>query len=160
FLDDAPLEERRTQAVMARRYADAESADDLGRLDPGAIDAVRAEAWPEARNADEVHEALLGLGFITAGAARDNQGWLAWLAELSAAGRATLASIGEGIWIAAERLPQVQALTDAEVSPAIRVPDEFAVEWTPDTAACELVRSRLTGLGPTTTASLAAAGVP
>ncbi|MGQ4583645.1 Lhr family helicase [Lysobacter sp. F60174L2] len=160
FLDDAPLEERRTQAVMARRYADAESADDLGRLDPGAIDAVRAEAWPEARNADEVHEALMGLGFITAGEARDNEGWLAWLAELSAAGRATLASIGEGIWIAAERLPQVQALTDAEVSPAIRVPDEFAVEWTPDTAACELVRSRLTGLGPTTTASLAAAGVP
>ncbi|MEP6633065.1 MAG: DEAD/DEAH box helicase, partial [Luteimonas sp.] len=48
FLDDAPLEERRTQAVMGRRYADADSADDLGRLDPEAIDAVRIEAWPEA----------------------------------------------------------------------------------------------------------------
>ena len=35
FLDDAPLEERRTQAVQSRRYADPESADDLGRLDAG-----------------------------------------------------------------------------------------------------------------------------
>ena len=38
FLDDAPLEERRTQAVQNRRYADPDSADDLGQLDPDAID--------------------------------------------------------------------------------------------------------------------------
>ena len=44
FLDDAPLEERRTQAVMSRRYADADSADDLGRLDPAAIESVREQA--------------------------------------------------------------------------------------------------------------------
>src|SRR6202012_3786039 len=30
FLDDAPLEERRTQAVMARRWRDPQSASDLG----------------------------------------------------------------------------------------------------------------------------------
>ena len=64
FLDDAPLEERRTQAVLNRRWADPESASDLGRLDPDAIAAVRAEAWPEVRNADEMHEALIGLGII------------------------------------------------------------------------------------------------
>ncbi|GAB2617109.1 DEAD/DEAH box helicase [Novilysobacter erysipheiresistens] len=160
FLDDAPLEERRTQAVMARRYADAESADDLGRLDPGAIDAVRAEAWPEARNADEVHEALMGLGFVTSAEARANDGWLAWLADLAAAGRATLADIGDGVWVAAERLPQLQAFGAASTSPMIRIPEEFAVAWTPEDAACELVRSRLTGLGPTTIADLAATGVP
>ncbi len=65
YLDDAPLEERRTQAVMARRWLDEASAADLGRLDVAAIERVRAEAWPEAVNADEMHDALLGLGFVT-----------------------------------------------------------------------------------------------
>ncbi|MET0505340.1 MAG: DEAD/DEAH box helicase, partial [Luteibacter sp.] len=49
FLDDAPLEERRTQAVQSRRWNDAGTADDLGRLDADAIASVREEAWPEAR---------------------------------------------------------------------------------------------------------------
>ncbi|MBA2237540.1 MAG: DEAD/DEAH box helicase, partial [Lysobacter sp.] len=90
FLDDAPLEERRTQAVMSRRYADADSADDLGRLDPEAIQSVRGEAWPEARNNDEMHEALMGLGCITAAEAQANPSWPKFLQELAAAGRATL----------------------------------------------------------------------
>ena len=46
FLDDAPAEERRTLAVMNRRFLDAETAADLGRLDQAAIDRVREEAWP------------------------------------------------------------------------------------------------------------------
>src|SRR5262249_21240252 len=75
FLDDAPLEERRTQAVQSRRWNEAESADDLGRLDAEAIDAVRGEAWPEARSADEMHEALVQLGAITPDEVRDNAGW-------------------------------------------------------------------------------------
>src|ERR1700736_11651 len=53
YLDDAPLEERRTQAVMARRWIDPESAADIGKLDPEAIDRVRAEAWPDATTPDE-----------------------------------------------------------------------------------------------------------
>ncbi|MGH8122951.1 MAG: DEAD/DEAH box helicase, partial [Rudaea sp.] len=65
FLDDAPLEERRTQAVQNRRWGDIESTDDFGKLDIEAIDGVREEAWPEARNADELHEALMGLGFVS-----------------------------------------------------------------------------------------------
>ena len=65
YLDDAPLEERRTQAVMARRWQDPESASDLGRLDPEAIARVRAEAWPDPANAEELHDALLWLGFLT-----------------------------------------------------------------------------------------------
>ncbi len=57
YLDDAPLEERRTQAVMARRWLAPEQASELGRLDPEAIERVRAEAWPDAVNADELHDA-------------------------------------------------------------------------------------------------------
>ena len=65
FLDDAPLEERRTQAVIARRWLDPDSAADIGRLDPEAIARVREEAWPSAEDADELHDALLWLGYVT-----------------------------------------------------------------------------------------------
>src|SRR5690606_35470185 len=51
FLDDAPAEERRTLAVQSRRYMTAEQAAELGRLDPAAIERVREEAWPDARDA-------------------------------------------------------------------------------------------------------------
>ena len=65
FLDDAPLEERRTQAVMARRWIDAASAADIGRLDPEAIARVHEEAWPDAATADELCDALSWLTFLT-----------------------------------------------------------------------------------------------
>ena len=67
FLDDAPLEERRTQAVSSRRWLDPATARDLGMLDPEAIVRVRAEVWPAPRDADELHEAILLLGFVSAG---------------------------------------------------------------------------------------------
>ena len=81
FLDDAPLEERRTQAVLARRWIAPESASELGRLDGEAIAAVRAEAWPEATNADELHDALVWLGFLTEAEADAAPGWREWLAR-------------------------------------------------------------------------------
>jgi ATP-dependent helicase Lhr and Lhr-like helicase len=96
FLDDAPLEERRTQAVMARRFLDVKTADDLGQLDADAIARVREEAWPEPRSAEEVHEALLWMGYVTAEEAAP---WQAWIDELQAAGRVVL----EGArWFATE----------------------------------------------------------
>ncbi|MFO1008821.1 MAG: DEAD/DEAH box helicase [Planctomycetota bacterium] len=64
FLDDAPLEERRTQAVYARRTSDARGASALGELDPAAIESVCAEAWPDPRDAEELHEALLWMGWL------------------------------------------------------------------------------------------------
>src|SRR6185436_17962332 len=64
FLDDAPLEERRTQAVMGRRWLSVEAASELGKLDAEAIVRVRGEAWPEGANADELHDALAWLGFL------------------------------------------------------------------------------------------------
>ncbi len=158
FLDDAPLEERRTQAVMARRYADADSADDLGRLDPGAIEEVRAQAWPQVRNADEMHDALMGLGCATHDAAEANA-WTPWLQRLAKDHRATRLQVGEGLWFPAERLPQADAIhPGATREPAIEAPAEFAQQaWAREDALVELLRSRLTGLGPTPAATLAAA---
>ena len=89
FLDDAPLEERRTRAVMARRWLDEESAAGLGRLDPDAIERVRAEAWPERDSADELHDALLGLAFLTAPEIARCEPWRAFLATLTEARRVT-----------------------------------------------------------------------
>ncbi|PYT37939.1 MAG: ATP-dependent DNA helicase, partial [Acidobacteria bacterium] len=65
FLDDAPLEERRTQAVVSRRWLDPVTATDLGTLDPAAIRRVRDEAWPVVTSADELQDALEILGFVT-----------------------------------------------------------------------------------------------
>jgi ATP-dependent Lhr-like helicase len=87
FLDDAPLEERRTHAVLARRTLDVKNADELGALDPEAIRRVREEAWPSPDDAEEVHEALLWMGYATTDEARP---WSAWLDELRAAGRVVL----------------------------------------------------------------------
>lgn len=164
FLDDAPLEERRTQAVQTRRYTDARSPDDLGRLDADAIDAVREECWPQVRSADEMHEALMGLGVVTAREVREN-GWADWLQRLVKAHRATklepavadrpVAALrnpdGHGLWVAAERLPQLQAIhADAPLHPPIEAPAEYAAQpWGREDALVELLRSRLTGLGPT-----------
>ncbi|ALN80877.1 DEAD/DEAH box helicase [Lysobacter antibioticus] len=161
FLDDAPLEERRTQAVMARRYAEADSAGDLGRLDPEAIEAVRGEAWPEVRDADEMHEALMGLGFVTIAEAAAND-WPRWLTALADSGRATALRLSASDpapawWVATENLPQARALfAEALAEPAVAVPEEYlATAWSGEEALVELLRSRLTALGPTTLAALA-----
>jgi ATP-dependent Lhr-like helicase len=64
FLDNAPLEERRTRAVYTRRATEPRSADDLGALDPAAIQRVREEAWPVANTPDEMYDALMVAGYI------------------------------------------------------------------------------------------------
>ena len=87
FLDDAPLEERRTQAVYTRRAFEPSSADDLGALDPAAIERVREEAWPEIRDADELHDALLTSGFLTEAeglSGRDAASWMSSARALEA----------------------------------------------------------------------------
>ncbi len=86
FLDDAPLEERRTQAVLRRRGLDPHTADTLGALDPAAVERVREEAWPQPESAEEVHEALLWMGYVTEAEAAAS-GWAEWLGELRGQGR-------------------------------------------------------------------------
>ncbi|QJP10765.1 DEAD/DEAH box helicase [Pseudomonas multiresinivorans] len=150
FLDDAPLEERRTQAVQSRRWTDPESADDLGALDADAIDAVRAEAWPEARDADEMHEALTGLGGIRESEAQANEGWPFLLKSLARAGRATRLELPVGdVWVAAERLSQWLALhPQVTRKPLLDLPPSLLQPCTTDEAQVELIRARLTGFGP------------
>src|SRR6476619_2201531 len=65
FLDNAPLEERRTQAVYTRRASERNGSDGLGILDATAIEKVKTEAWPEATNPDELHDALMLIGVMT-----------------------------------------------------------------------------------------------
>jgi ATP-dependent Lhr-like helicase len=84
FLDDAPLEERRTQAVLSRRVLDPRTADSLGALDPEAVAAVQREAWPDPRDAEEVHEALGWMGYVAEDEVRE---WRPWIEELARAGR-------------------------------------------------------------------------
>jgi len=158
FLDDAPLEERRTQAVMSRRWLDPATASDLGRLDPEAIQRVRQEAWPEAANADELHDALVWLGFIAEDEAGREAGWPTWLTELAGQKRAgRMATPGGAIWIAAERVPQLAALwPEASLEPRIEAPAALAGRaWSREEALVEVVRGRLEGLGPVTEAALA-----
>jgi ATP-dependent Lhr-like helicase len=157
YLDDAPLEERRTQAVMNRRWLAPEDAAELGRLDPEAIARVQQEAWPDAANADELHDALLWLGVLSEAEAEVGPGWRNWLAALAHDRRvARLQTPNATFWIAAERLPQVQALwPDARLDPAIAAPAEYTERiWSRDEALVELVRGRLEGQGPVTQTAL------
>jgi ATP-dependent helicase Lhr and Lhr-like helicase len=159
YLDDAPLEERRTQAVMGRRWLGPEAASDLGRLDPEAIERVRTEAWPDAANADELHDALVWLGYLTAEEVRAGTGWSAWLTDLAADRRTTQLQTPVGsVWVTAERLPQFLALwPKAKLAPRIAAPPIHAAKtWPPEDALIEIVRGRLEGLGPVTQEKLAA----
>ena len=138
FLDDAPLEERRTQAVYARRAFEPGTADDLGALDADAIARVRDEAWPEVENPDELHDALLVSGFLTFAEGRAGRNGRSWLGEFDELVRDRRAAPVGGLWIAAERLPLAQALPS----------DGDAVR--------ELIRGRLEITGPVTAHALAA----
>lgn len=135
FLDDAPLEERRTQAVQNRRWSDPESADDLGALDAEAIVAVAEEAWPRVRDADEMHEALLALGCVTPEEVAANDSWAGWLAQLAKARRAACLHLEDrpAFWLAAERLPQLLALHPlGSLKPAIVAPAGHDRPWEAD----------------------------
>ncbi|MES3026059.1 MAG: DEAD/DEAH box helicase [Pseudomonadota bacterium] len=164
FLDDAPLEERRTQAVMSRRWTDPASTDDLGALDADAIAGVAEEAWPRARNADEVQEALVALACITQAEAVAQDGWPGWLEGLAAAGRATRLSGtgGADFWVALERLDSLRAAyPQALATPDLMVPDSHRGNgdeaWTRDSALVEIMRARLAGFGPQPLAAIASA---
>ncbi|MDQ3444798.1 MAG: DEAD/DEAH box helicase [Pseudomonadota bacterium] len=158
YLDDAPLEERRTQAVLARRWIDPETADNLGKLDADAIRRVREEVWPEPRGADELHDALMSFGFLSAAEIKAQPEWPVLLEELVAAKRATsIAHAGHAAFVAAERLPEFDALFPlAERTPAVEAPIQYQKAWTRDDALVEILRDRLQGLGPVTVTALAA----
>ncbi|MFP6560217.1 DEAD/DEAH box helicase [Paraburkholderia sp. B3] len=158
FLDDAPIEERRTQAVLSRRWSDPETADDLGALDAEAIAGVREEAWPQARDAEEMHDALTTLACLTESEVQREPGWSDWLRELARSGRATRLPVAEHdtLWIAAERLNCVRAVyPQARAEPPLQAPPGYDESWTEEAALVEVVLARLSGLGPLTLAQVA-----
>ncbi|HVY66352.1 MAG TPA: DEAD/DEAH box helicase, partial [Gammaproteobacteria bacterium] len=153
FLDDAPAEERRTLAVQSRRYMTAEQAAELGSLDAEAIARVREEAWPQVRSADELHDALVLLGFVTAA---EGAPWYGDFERLRADGRATTVEVPNGgtVWVAAERLAELKlALPGAAAADELtQLASDVADR---DTALRELVRSRFEAMGPITAEALA-----
>jgi ATP-dependent helicase Lhr and Lhr-like helicase len=164
FLDDAPLEERRTQAVITRRGLDVKTADELGALDESAIGRVRDDAWPDVRTADELHDLLLTAGVLPESDALRPLagmpgGWQAFFDELRLAKRAGRLETTAPLWIAAERLPLVLAVfPDAMPDTITEAPDrERARSWTRDDAIKEIVRGRLEIVGPTTAHGLSGA---
>jgi ATP-dependent helicase Lhr and Lhr-like helicase len=151
YLDDAPLEERRTRAVQMRRSL-GDGAQEIGALDPAAIAEVHAESWPIVRDADELHDALLTL--VTLPPAEE---WTALFDELAAARRATtIRADGTPLWAAAERLTTVHCLHPGSAhDPAI---DSVERSPAPDreSAAAETLRGWLESTGPTTASTIAA----
>jgi ATP-dependent Lhr-like helicase len=158
FLDNAPLEERRTQAVYTRRVGEPSADGGLGILDANAIEKVCTEAWPQATSADELHETLLLVGALTddevATVGAESSQWLGQLRNDKRAGR--LAS-SPGFWVAAERVPMVWAVyPDRKIEPPLVPPtSERAREWHRPDAVRELVRGRMEVTGPTTARQLA-----
>ena len=151
FLDDAPLEERRTQAVLNRRWSDPQSTNDLGALDAEAIAAVRDEAWPMPTGLDEMHEALMSLACITDAEARANPNWLEWLNTLADSGRASRLQINakQSLWLPLERLTCLRAIyPQAMLFPSLEALPGFDETWEPDEAVLEVIRARLSAFGP------------
>ncbi|MCB0397822.1 MAG: hypothetical protein KDD36_14315, partial [Flavobacteriales bacterium] len=158
FLDNAPAEERRTNAIRMRRWIDPAEAREMGMLDQVAIDNVRREAWPEATQPDELHDALVLAGFMS-----DSEGkarkWEGLFQSLVDTGRAAIINTpGEKLWVATERLPEAlliwpEGLTNQE----IHIPEELAEEFASsgNDALTEFVRGRMEIMGPTLPAMLA-----
>ncbi|MGC1963005.1 MAG: DEAD/DEAH box helicase, partial [Candidatus Sulfotelmatobacter sp.] len=121
FLDDAPLEERRARAVQMRRMLPESVLEEVGGLDPAAIAQVREEAWPDVRDADELHDVLHTLVALPEDSLLVSP-WLEFFERLSKEGRAGIAAIAEGetpsgqpagrrrYWVAAERVKTFSVL--------------------------------------------------
>ncbi len=158
FLDDAPLEERRTRAVQLRRGLPLQ-ARALSALDPKAIARVRAEAEPAPRDEHELLDQLTWLGVC-----RPRPQWQAWFARLQADGRALRLQRGDDLlWCASQKRAALQALfagarfepAPAAAAAAASAPPDAAVDV--EVAARELVRGHLDVLGPVLLPQLCAA---
>ncbi len=161
FLDDAPLEERRTRAITTRRSLSIEEVKDLSKLDPLAIDQVADEAWPLVRDADELHDALMSFVVLPAAESRE---WSKYFDQLVRAGRAgevivnPLEQAGTTFWIAAERWPVVQAVyPSAQVQPKLELPAALTAQaWSAADGRVEILRGQIQFRGPQTAEELAA----
>ena len=131
FLDDGDAEGRRTRSVSTDRLLDPKDAADLGLLDPEAIARVKAEAWPEVGNHDELHDALVVYGFLTV---PEIEPWKAHLTRLREERRVVF---HDGLWLAVERSAEFERAKEGDTN-----------------ALAEILRSRLELIGPVTETSL------
>jgi ATP-dependent Lhr-like helicase len=174
FLDDAPLEERRARAVEMRRMLPESVLEEVGKLDPAAIAQVRAEAWPDVRDADELHDVLhtlvalpedlerssaeevLGWGRapspVQSSAARLS--WFAYFGSLVDQGRASTASVnGQRYWVAAERARSFATLfPTAEFAQTLA--DVETAQVSREDALLTLVTGWMSHVGPVTASQL------
>ena len=81
---------------MTRRSLSQRDVDEIGALDPEAVLRVREEAWPAPESMEDVHDALLWMGFVTDAEGDD---WREWLVQL--AGQRRVAH-REGRWFAVD----------------------------------------------------------
>jgi ATP-dependent Lhr-like helicase len=153
YLDDAPLEERRARAVTLRRTL-PESSRDLGQLDDDAIARVREEAWPQPRDAEELHDALLSFVVLRA---RDAVEWQPLFDELVEQHRAaTFAIAGERFWFAAEHLRSIEALyPDVTIMPSIALSSALDGAGDEESALIAMLRGHMDSIGPITVEELA-----
>jgi ATP-dependent Lhr-like helicase len=159
YLDDAPLEERRARAVEMRRVLPAAVLDEVGHLDPAAIAEVRQDAWPDIRDADELHDALLTLIAIPENLQEFHKPnpadqWGSWFEKLQLTGRATRARVNEdAFWVAAEKL-----LTFRAIYPDAVIEDQLASIESARPSQPDAILTMITGwmmhLGPTTATAL------
>ncbi len=155
YLDDAPLEERRARAVVLRRALPAVEAAGLGALDASAVKEVAEQVWPDLRDAEELHDALLDFGLLPA---REGEAWAAHMDALVVAGRAARARRQGGeAWVAAERVALLAVLDPgARLEPPLAPLASESVPASPEEAAARALRGWLPRLGPTTADALAA----
>jgi ATP-dependent Lhr-like helicase len=153
FLDDAPLEERRTRAVQVKRGLPV-LARDLAVLDPEAIARVREEARAAPRDAEELHDSLLSLVVV-----RADPALFSLFEALLARGRAVVARTAAGsFWCALElRAAAEHLLVGASFQPDIHPPPEAALSSSEDREelAVRAVRGHLELCGPASPPSLA-----
>jgi ATP-dependent helicase Lhr and Lhr-like helicase len=135
YLDDAPIEERRARAVEMRRMLPETVLSEVGKLDPAAIDEVRAEAWPDVRDENELQDVLQTLialpeidtgefapGNALQSVARESaNAWRTHIERLVQQGRAVEAAFnGRNYWVAAERAKSfVRLFPEAQFSGAV-----------------------------------------
>ena len=114
YLDDAPLEERRARAVEMRRVLPESVLEEVGKLDAAAIAQVREEAWPDVRDADELHDVLHTLVALPVAASYITPAWELFFTRLQEQGRAAVVQSGERqYWVAVERARDVSLLFPA-----------------------------------------------
>jgi len=154
YLDDAPLEERRARAVQMRRMLPESVLEEVGGLDPAAIAQVREEAWPDVRDADELHDVLHTLVALPESAGDGVGRWAYHFGRLIGDGRAGSAVAGGRVyWVAAERAKTFSVLfPEAQFAQASADVETEAL--TRDDGLLTLVTGWMSHLGPVTATQL------